>query len=275
MKTLPPLPETLKKQTLTDPEWDYLLAQHPYGLPLTPDDCPTCKGAGQFLNLRDKEVYKCDCRTQWQIFMLLTYAGIAKRYQQYSWQDTENVNPDVLKSVLTYALTIEDFIAKGMGLLLFGDNKGTGKTLLATLVAKTAIAKGFTAVFVGYPDMIDMYSNTWGGDKEERAIFERRIRSVEVLVVDDVGREHANRSHTADVAFDTVLRARVAAMRPTIVTTNLSVAQLKTRYSENIVSLLDETARAYEVIGTDYRSRSRDALLDEIGSKAVRPVTFG
>jgi DNA replication protein DnaC len=282
-KTLPPLPEGMIGRTLTDEQYKWLCRKYGNALSKGPEDCPTCRGTKTFVHASDGEVYECSCRDQWLLHLTFAYAGIDRRYQQYTWQDTENVSDDALRLAKDYVAFLDGFIDRGIGLILYGEQRGTGKTLLTSLILKSAIAQNHSAVFVTHNDLLDMYGDTFY-DKKQRAEFDQRIRYVDLLAIDDIGREHKNRSEMADSALDSLLRSRVAGMRPTIITTNIEVGEVKNddegtplarRYSENIVSLLREASVVQQVSGTDYRDRSMKAVMREVVSGQTRPVTVG
>lgn len=272
MKTLPPLPPALVGRTLTDSEFKVLTDQ--YGISRGPSDCPTCQGKKTFTHAVDGEVYECNCMDQWLLHVLLAHAGIGKRYQQYTWADTTGVDPEVLKTAKTYVNRLDNFIQSGMGLIFYGEDKGTGKTLLSTLIAKKAIGAGYSVIFVDYRDMITMWADGWT-DLEQRARFDARVRHVDLLVIDDIGREHINRAQTADGALDSVLRDRIASLRPTIPTTNLALEDMGDRYSKNILSLMAEAAMPVLTTGVDYRPVSIATQFDEAARGHTRPVTIG
>src|SRR5690606_38450368 len=110
----------------------------------------------------------------------------------------------------------------------------------------------------------------------EKAWFHRRIKNADVLVMDDVGREHQGRTRSGlpESTFDEVLRHRVAAGTPTIITTNLDMQALQEGYGGNVMSLLHERSTTYRFTGADFRDTARVRLVDEVEMGLTRPVVL-
>lgn len=249
-------------------------------LPSTPERCPTCKGRGQFrwwygtAEQRSVEAYKCDCVSQWTLHLYLLNANIGPTYQRLAWHDVAT-EQGAIDKVTHYLENAEAYVDAGCGLILYGE-MGTGKTMLATLILKHLLGLGYDGYFTTFSEMIDTYTGGWH-DAEEKAWFHRRIKNAEVLVLDDVGREYQGRKSSGlpESTFDEVLRHRVAAATPTIITTNLDLQRLQEGYGGNVMSLLHERSTTYRFTGEDFRDHARMRLDDEVRMGLTRPVVLG
>jgi hypothetical protein len=67
----------------------------------------------------------------------------------------------------------------------------------------------------------------------------------------------------AETTFDNILRTRVQAARPTIITTNCSPAELARGYGSAVLSLLIEQSVPVEVTGEDFRHDAQQRNLAE------------
>jgi DNA replication protein DnaC len=220
----------------------------------------------------DGNTYLCNCREQYKLWLWLSYAGLGLRYMQYTWKDL-HVYPDVHAQLNDYLSNFDEYAFRGLGFVLHSPQRGTGKTLIASLLFKELIKRGHGGFFTTFADMIDTFSAGWK-DPESQRWFDSRVRHAEVLIIDDIGREAEYRRAIADDMLDSVVRSRAYHQRPTIITTNFSRDQLQDRYSPNIVSLLEESFIFCEVSGEDRRESVRLRLLDEAQRKIVRPVTL-
>jgi len=254
------------------------------GLPKSPADCVTCGGSpdyldGEFGTFRwydergEVVEYQCHCIEQYQLRMWLTNAGIGLRYQRYGWTDAKGVSDDAQQAVLDYGQHVEVNLRGGYGLILHSVMRGTGKTLLSTLLLKTIISMGVDGYFTTFGNMLDAYTAGWRNE-EQRNWFKRRITNTGFLVVDDIGRENRGRHDTSEEMVDGVIRSRVAECRPTIVTTNFTIKQIEEGYSSNIVSLLTESCVPIEVVGMDYRPRAAEQMQAEARQGLSRPVVL-
>jgi len=275
MHALPPPPPGLR--SLTDPEADRLRQQYPDLWANPNKTCLTCNKVGSFKARILGEVVDvaCDCVTQWKMHRWMLNAGIGLHYQRLSWDDATGVATDVQMVVMDYVANSHANLASGNGLTLWSPDMGTGKTLLATLLVKELLARGHDAFYVQFNEMLDFFTATWR-DADERAWFTRKVRNAGVLGVDDMGRENKGRSEMAEAMFDTVIRARGAADRPTIITTNYDPAQMKSGYGANIHSLLSESNVNIEVSGRDFRPDVRAKVLrDEKDGILTYPILVG
>lgn len=283
MYEIEPLPPGVR--LLTDPEFERLLTRVP-DIPRTPEHCITCHGTGTFQwwmpsppshpGRRDGySPWKCDCQAQWVLHCYLHHAGIPVGYQRLGWDDVTAVGPDIRAQVEEYREHADRYVQAGFGLILHG-TQGTGKTLLAVLLLKGLLGKGYSGYFTSFADLIGVFTQTWRSD-DERAWFEQRIRNVTFLVVDDPGKEHggARGSDLARAAFDGVLRHRVASSLPTIVTTNNSMAETKQSYGDGIYDLLFERAVTLRFTAASFRIQNQERVLQEINLGLTRPVVLG
>lgn len=215
--------------------------------------------------------YECECVDQWMLHRWLLNAGIGTGYQRLSWDDAVAVPAHIQERAMAYVVDHEVHVDAGLGLVLWSPDRGTGKTLMATLVAKELMARGEDLYFCQFNDMIDHFTAGWR-DEEERRWFNRRVRNAGVLVVDDLGREHKGRSEVTESMLDQVVRHRVAMARPTIITTNYTEKQVREGYGPNVMSLLTECSQWVEVPGTDYRQRHGERILAEKQLGLTRPL---
>lgn len=274
MLELPPLPSGIR--TLTDDELHRLRGRYPK-LPKSPDDCITCGGRGTFRWWNDGKVadWKCNCIDQFILHLALLNANIGLTYQRTFWADAIHTEAGALGKALDYTDNAEAYMRAGLGLILYG-SKGTGKTLLTTLLLRKLIGLGYDAYFTTFSEMIDTYTGGWN-DGEERRWFHRRIKNTDVLGLDDVGKEYQGRkaSGLPESTFDEVLRHRVAASTPTLITTNLDMDKLQQGYGGGVMSLLHERSTTYCFTADDWRDEARMRLADEVRQGLVRPVTLG
>lgn len=244
-------------------------------LQMSLETCRTCRGTRKYLawgpagSVVEQE---CVCEDQFKLHRSLLNSGIELNYQRLSWVDCAGVDDVTRKCIFDYADHADGYVNGGIGLLLHGE-QGTGKTLLITLLLKMLLGKGFDVQFVTFQEMIDIYTQSWR-DTEEKAWFEKRVKNAGVLGIDDVGRENKGRLEVVESMFDHVVRARVSASRPTLITTNKSLEDFRTFYRSNVMSLLSETAIQLHFAGEDYRPKSNELRIAEARAGIVRPIVL-
>lgn len=301
MFELEPLPPGIR--LLTNPEAERLKKRHPK-LPASPQHCPTCKGKGTFSwwspDTNEPVEWKCNCPDQWVLHRYLLHSNVLKGYQRLGWRDATNVEAGAIDKVWDYIDNAESYVDAGYGLILHG-LVGNGKTLLSSLVFKALLAQGHDGYFTSFSEMIGLYTQGWR-DNEERAWFHSRVKNTTVLVLDDIGREFSQTKYEyrspkelrairesgdkdygrvdfasglSESTFDEVLRHRIAAALPTIITTNLDMNKLGETYGGNVLSLLKERSATYQFAGQDFRGRAEERLATEMRLKLTRPLVIG
>ena len=171
-----------------------------------------------------------------------------------SWDDFKG------ESTLTEAgrLWIENregYLREGIG-MTFSGPYGTGKTMVAALVAKDLVKLGVPTHLTTYAAMVEMFAAGWRS-REDQAWFERKVVDTKVLVLDDIGKEM--KTALSETTFDHVMRARASNLRPTILTTNLTEKEINGRYGGGALSLLFERSVlvAVSADAEDYRTKAR------------------
>jgi hypothetical protein len=219
--------------------------------------------------------YRCDCVAQWKAYHWLLNAGVGKTYQQIGWDDIADGVDSAVRSKVADWLTqnLEYKVNYGMGLTLWSKDKGTGKTALSALVLKSLLASNYSGYFLQLNVLVDEYQATWR-DEEARAWFNRRIRDVEVLVVDDMGREGHGRANVIIAMLDSVIRSRVANQKTTIMTTNYTPEEMRQGYGDNLASLLQECNTLIAVNGEDWRLKAAERTARFVTQGLARPVVF-
>jgi DNA replication protein DnaC len=268
VKQLSPNPDACR--LLSDAEMARLKSSDLTHWPNPDHGCLTC-GDHKVFTTPSGEQYECDCMQQWILYHWLLNAGIVKEYQRLSWADLTQVKEEAQLAVIKWVENLEYNVRVGRGLILWSGGTGTGKTLLATLALKRVLSEGYDGYFTTFIEMISTFTAGWR-DEDERSWFIKRIRNVPILVVDDIGKEAKGASNMVDSMFDMVMRYRVSAGLPTIITTNLEPSDIKSGYGRFVMSLLSEQCELVEVPGSDYRGVKSEEKKQEAIEQTVRPL---
>ncbi len=259
----------LDKRFLSDSDASRLYRLH-RELKADPDEfCPTCLKEG-FYFWPDKDTrVECDCRQQLQLYKHYLNAGIGALYQRLDWDDYIG-DDDTVTVASAYLDNAKQMVSRGIGLILLG-GYGVGKTLLATLILKNLLHAGHQVFSTTFAGMIEMFTAGWNSE-EEKNFFVERVKKSEVLLLDDIGKEFRSKNNLAESTFDSVLRSRVQEGRPTFITTNMSVEDMRAGYGSAVLSLIMETSVMHEIEGTDYRSKAGSTKMQEILQGLTRPI---
>lgn len=110
--------------------------------------------------------------------------------------------------------------AKNSWLLLYGD-VGTGKTYMAAAIANALLQDGKTVRMTSF---VEILKDIQSDDINEAEYIEEYIKKPDLLVLDDLGAERST-DYACEKVFG-VIDARYQLRKPTIITTNLDVAEL-------------------------------------------------
>lgn len=137
--------------------------------------------------------------------------------------------------------------------LLFLGGTGLGKTHLSTAVAKVVLESGYDVFYNSAVGMVaDFEIRRFGnsaaeGDADNTA----RYTSCDLLILDDLGTEMVNQ-FTLSVLY-TVINTRMNAGKATVISTNLSAAELRKTYNDRITSRLFGEFTPIPFVGIDIR----------------------
>ena len=134
----------------------------------------------------------------------------------------------------------------------------TGKTHNAAAVAIAATDRGLRTVFTSAIAIFSSIRETFdGGGSSKRAL--ERYSSCEMLVLDDLGKESSSRWSL--MTLFAIVNARYEGMRPTVVTSQYTLSQLRSRLASTgeaetataIASRIAATCADVELTGPDLR----------------------
>ena len=153
--------------------------------------------------------------------------------------------------IRAYADQLEEKIKAGVGLLMMGDY-GLMKTTMAVAVLRRWLDTGHGGLMVPMCSLLDNLYTMRTLNKEEWAKYEQRLRSVPLLVLDDLGGENTDQSWVLS-KVDSIITERYNKMLPVIATTNLSKSELMGTYSGRIIDRLRSTSKILTFKGKSQR----------------------
>jgi DNA replication protein DnaC len=157
--------------------------------------CPfgECDGSTWVVDEESGEARPCRCREQ-RIRRAVSGGigtGIGRRFLEVSFEREPIVSLDrsVLRQVRAFVRSIDENLDAGRG-LWFDGPVGTGKTSLAILVAKAAKEAGRSYAVYPVPRLLAEIKRTFDREASDSYMgFFRRLCSVDLLVLDDLGAE--------------------------------------------------------------------------------------
>lgn len=214
-----------------------------------------CDGSGFVVDETQRSAAPCKCRAQIisRRKARSLSAVIPKYYKDVSFDRNPVAQmPDsVVRPVRAFVRNLEDNLAAGRGLWLFGDI-GTGKTTLAMIVAKAALEAGHSVAIYSMPRLLNEIRRTYDESSESSYIqLLDRLAAVDLLHVDDVGAEKS--SPWVLEQLYAIVNARYEGERSINITTNLSHEALAEQVTPRTVSRLGQMSESIPLLGHDKR----------------------
>jgi DNA replication protein DnaC len=187
--------------------------------------CPLgeCDGSTWILDEETGQARPCRCRAQ-RIRQAAgggVGTGIGRRFLEVSFEREPivSLDPVVLRQVRAFVRSLGGNLEAGRG-LWFDGPVGTGKTSLAILVAKAAKQAGRSYAVYPVPRLLAEIKRTFDRDASDSYLgFFRRLCSVDLLVLDDLGAE--KQTEWVLEQLYSIVNERWQDRRSIVVTTNI------------------------------------------------------
>ena len=147
---------------------------------------------------------------------------------------------------------VDRFNTEYKNLFLYG-TVGTGKSFLSGCVAKELLDKGRSVIYFsscGFFDTLAKYTFD-SRQKDFLASFKEDIYNCDLVIIDDLGTEVTN-AFVASQLFS-FLNERHLLEKSTIISTNLSLEELRDRYSDRVFSRITSHYLLCKLSGPDVR----------------------
>ncbi len=224
--------------------------------------CPDCKDTGYI------GTEKCHCFKQ--AIVDIVYSGsniktaiIRENFNTFSYEyySEDYVEPstgmsprDNIKKVVEVCLNyINQFDKEYNNLLLYG-NTGVGKTFLANCIAKELLDRAHTVIYLTAFQLFDILEKNKFGKGEDNFEFQNQfdyILDCDLLIIDDLGTELNN--SFVNVQLYLCINERFLRRKSTIISTNLSLDNINTIYSERVFSRIASNYSLLKIVGEDIR----------------------
>lgn len=212
-------------------------------------NCPTCDDKTWYR--LDFTKYDCDCEVQKLLQRHYFAANIGREYHDICLKDFEGVDRStVVPTVTEYIDNFDDNFHYGLG-LTFSGPFGTGKTFAMTCVLKELVKQGRSVYATTFEELINIWGSSYHDDKS-RLLLETRLKTAEVLGLDELRTDGRNAGGFLSNGLDSVIRHRTSNLLPTLVTTNMTSQDEQNEFTK-VFSLLSARNERVTTHGHDRR----------------------
>ena len=193
----------------------------------------------------------------------LKAAGIQERHLQ-DWTFASATDTPSVQMAKRYTENWKKVKAENLGLLLWGD-VGTGKSFLAACIANELLEKGVPVLMTNFSKILNQMGAMYS---DERYRYIASFNRFSLLIIDDLGIER-NTEYALEQVY-AVVDERYKAGLPLIITTNLTISQLRNPEDvahARIYSRILEMCTPVHVPGLDRRTaigKSKQELVKEV-----------
>lgn len=225
--------------------------------------CPDCKDTGYINN------EKCHCFKKAIIDLLYTQSNLQEILSRENfgtctlgYYSSNHIDPltgrSSLEAMNTALKTCHEFIdtfsSEFRNILLYGDT-GVGKTFLSHCVAKELIERSYSVIYFTASQLFDIFAKTVFDKDTDAETACEHIYDCDFLIIDDLGTEFSN-SFTASQLF-ICLNERILRKKSTMISTNLSLDDVKNLYSERTFSRITSAYTVLRLTGDDIRIQKK------------------
>ncbi len=218
-----------------------------------PYDCPDCKDTG-YINGK-----RCHCFKQAAINIVYKQSNLSNILSKENFdffdlnvydEDNSTTSPRATAQIALERAQnfVQHFKEKGGNLLLLGQT-GCGKTFLSNCIAKALLDEGISVIYFTATGLFKVFEDQTFKKKVDD--LPDQIFDCDLLIIDDLGTELPN-NFTITKLFQ-CLNERLLRNKSTVISTNLSLEQMRDTYSERITSRVFSNYDAIRLIGDDIR----------------------
>lgn len=220
-------------------------------------NCPHCQDTG-YVVMEGGLKKKCQCFRQQEISMLYAQSNIQDMIgkENFSTLSYEYYQGDDLRRFETAVRLCKNFIQNfkdSYHNLFFYGTVGTGKSFLSGCVAGELLQQGNSVIYFSASGLFDVLARYSFDMKAKESLFGlyEDLYGCDLLIIDDLGTEITNNFVTSQLFA--CLNERQLRRRATLISTNISLEELRDRYSDRIFSRITSSFTLCKLTGPDIR----------------------
>lgn len=177
-----------------------------------------------------------------------------------TFDNDDRKNPALSDAMRRYADGFYQMRQQNIGLLLHGP-VGTGKTFYAACIANALLEKEVSVKMTNFTRIINDMQSTFDGRQE----YLDSLNQNNLLIIDDLGVERES-EYMQEQVYN-IIDARYRAGRPLIVTTNISLEEIKNPKNVQRQRIYDRVLELCHPVKVEGTSRRRRAVIDHYAER--------
>lgn len=219
--------------------------------------CSSCRDTG-YVTTPEGLKEKCSCFRQQEISLLYAQSNIQdmiarENFSTLSYAFYEGEDLRHFEAAVDISKNFVRHFREGCANLFFYGTVGTGKSFLSGCIARELLQQGCSVIYFSASGLFDTLAR-YSFDiraKEYLQDFYEDLYNCELLIIDDLGTEITNNFVTSQLF--SCLNERFLRSRSTLISTNISLEELRDRYSDRIFSRITSCFTLCKLTGPDIR----------------------
>ena len=139
--------------------------------------------------------------------------------------------------------------------IIFSGNTGVGKTYLSNCIAKLLLDRYYSVIYLSAKELFEALVKVKMEKSEDQKylLLIEEVYESDMLIIDDLGTELSN--HFTTTEFFHIINRRVNTEKSTIISTNLSLDEMRDIYSERVTSRIRKSFMYIRLFGNDIRAK--------------------
>lgn len=201
---------------------------------------------------------KCRCLRQKEISLLYEQSNIQKiiekeNFSTLSFEYYEGEDRKRFQEAVRISLDFVQNFEQDYHNLFFYGTVGTGKSFLSGCIARELLQTGHSVIYFSSSGLFDTLARYSFDAKLKETLynFYKDLYNCDLVIIDDLGTEVTNSFVTSQLFA--CLNERILRRKATIISTNLSLEELRDRYSDRIFSRITSNFTICKLSGPDIR----------------------
>lgn len=175
--------------------------------------------------------------------------------EEWTFANDDRSDERISNAMRAYCDNFGELKESGKGLLLYG-NVGTGKTFYAACIANELISKGYPVLMTNFSRIVNKIQGMYEGKQD----YLDSLNQFALIVIDDLGAERTSEFMTEQIY--NIINNRYRANLPMIVTTNLSIDEVKRKDNVEYMRIYDRILERCHPVEISGASRRRQKVKD-------------
>lgn len=208
---------------------------------------------------------KCHCFVKREIELLyensnMDAALLSNKFANLTYDYRDGDDLERLKGAVRISRAFTENFDKDYKNLLFFGTVGTGKSFLSGCIANTLIESGHSVMYFSAIGLFDMLSRYYFGQKGKETLYNfcKNLYNYDLVIIDDLGTEMTN-NFVSSQLFD-LINERHMGKKSTLISTNLTLEELRDRYSDRTFSRISSNFEICKLSGPDFRLTKKGLL---------------